>query len=78
MINTISTALNGLFSASQKVNQSAQNIASIGTEGNDGSNLPQDIIDIKFAETQYKANLAVIKAADELTEELLKTFDEKV
>ena len=78
MINTLTTALSGILSAGQKVSQSAENIASIGVDSNDGANLPRDIIDIKLAETEFKANLKVVETVSDLTEELLKTFDEEV
>lgn len=77
MSNTISTALSGIKSATSQINQSANNIANIGN-GDGGASLPRDIIDIRVAEVAFKANIAVLKAENELTEELLKTFDEEV
>ena len=77
MINTISTALSGLLSASKSVNQSAENIAKAGT-GLEETSLIEDIVDIKLGETVFKANIAVLKTADEMSQELLKTFDEEV
>ncbi len=82
MINKmLSTAISGLFSASQQINQASKNITgseSANTSGGSGSAMPRDIIDIKLGKVQYKANLAVIKAADEMAEELLKTVDKEV
>ena len=74
MINAITTALSGLNTASKQVNQSAQSIA----ESPSNEQLIEDIIDIKVAETAYKADIEVIKATDDLTKELLHTFDKKV
>ncbi len=74
MINAITSALSGLNTASKQVEQSAQNIASPTLD----SNVIEDIVDIKVAETAYKANIEVIKVTDELTDELLKIFDETV
>lgn len=74
MINAITTALSGLNTASKQIEQSAQSIA----ESPSNEQLIEDIVDIKVAETAYKANLAVIKVADELTEELLHAFDKTV
>ena len=75
MINAITSALSGLNNATRQVEQSAQNIA----EGASSSTQTiEDIIDIKVAQTSYEANLAVIQTADELTQELLNSFDETV
>ena len=73
----ITNALSGLNKATTQINKSANNIATAGTT-NDGANLPRDIVDIKIASVEYKANLIVIETANELTEQLLKTFDEEV
>ena len=74
MISAINSALQGLQNASKQVEQSAVRIATEPTP----ENLVEDIVDIKVAETAYKANLKVIEVADELTQELLRTFDETV
>lgn len=74
MINAITSALSGLTTASKQVDASAQSIAS----GTNADNLIKDVVDIKQAEISYKANLAVLKTANELTDELLKAFDETV
>lgn len=74
MINTITSALSGLNTASKQVEQSAANIA----KGGETSQLIEDIVDIKVAETAYKANIETIKVANELTQELLEAFDETV
>lgn len=74
MINAITSALSGLTSASKRVDEAAQSIA----ESPSTENIIEDVVDIKLAETSYKANLAVIKTADELTQEPLNSFDETV
>ena len=74
MINAITSALSGLTTASKQVEQSAQSIANLANEGR----MIEDIVDIKVAETAFKANIEVIKTADELTQELLRAFDKKV
>jgi flagellar hook-associated protein FlgK len=74
MISAINNALLGLQNASKQVEQGAANIAS----DSNPDNLIQDIVDIKVAETSYKANLKVLQVADDLTKELLNTFDETV
>lgn len=74
MIGAITTALSGLTSASKQIEDSAANIASSPSQ----EQIIEDIVDIKLAETAYKANLETIKVANELTEELLSTFDETV
>lgn len=78
MINAITSALSGLTSASKQVDQSAQRIAENGTNGAPQSDLIEDVVDIKVAETSYKANLAVLKVANELSDELLESFDQTV
>ena len=74
MIGAITTALSGLTNASKQIEDSAANIASSPSQ----EQIIEDIVDIKLAETAYKANLETIKVANELTEELLSTFDETV
>lgn len=74
MISAINNALQGLQTASKQVEQSAANIA----KGPSTENLIKDIVDIKVSEISYKANLKTLQVADDLTEELLKTFDKTV
>jgi hypothetical protein len=74
MINAIGIALQGLGFATQKVVQSANKIAN-PTESDD---LATELVNMKVAETSYKANLSVIKTVSEMEEELLHTFDERV
>lgn len=74
MLNAITSALSGLNTATKQVERSAQNIA----EGGSSEQVIQDIVDIKVAETAYKANVAVIKTTDEMTKELLRAFDKTV
>lgn len=74
MISAITNALQGLQTATKQVDQSAARIANPSSQ----DTLIEDIVDIKVAETAYKANLQTIKVADELTQELLRTFDKTV
>lgn len=74
MIDAINSALSGLKGASKQVNQSAQNIA----EGTNNDRIIEDIVDIKVAETAYKANVKTIQVAQDLSDELLRIFDERV
>ena len=39
--------------------------------------LAEEAVNLKLAEISYKANLAVLKTAGELSDELLNTFDER-
>ena len=82
MVNTVlSTAISGLNSATERVNRAAESIAQPQTadqSGGGGSSLPRDIVDLKIGEIEFKANLAVIQTADDLQEELLRTFDKTV
>lgn len=76
MVDAISTALSGIQNASQKIDTAARNIADPNKFAQSGA--VEDIIDIKVAETEFKASVAVLNTAQELTDELLKIFDEKV
>ena len=78
MVDAITSALSGLNAATKKVEQSAQSIAESPSQGASSTRLIEDIIDIKVAQTSYEANLAVLKTANELTQELLNSFDETV
>ncbi|MEM8832962.1 MAG: hypothetical protein AAGB32_00330 [Pseudomonadota bacterium] len=74
MISAITTALSGLTKASEQVERSAANIA--GAQQPD--RIIEDIIDIKQAEISYKANIKTIQVADDLTRELINSFDREV
>lgn len=74
MINALSSALSGLQNATQKVNGAAANIADPAQQ----DRLIEDIVDIKLGETSFKANAAVIRATEEMADEMLRLFDEKV
>ena len=78
MINAIQTALSGLSTATKQVNQAANNIAKAGTEEGKDVNFAEEAVNLTISETAYKANLTVLKVTDELSEELLNTFDERV
>ena len=62
--STTSTAIEGLKKAQSTLDQAAQNIAG-------GSLDPQDIVSLSQAATSFKANAAVIKTDDEMTQTLL-------
>lgn len=74
MVDAINTAIGGIQTASRNVARAANNIADPQKQDNQ----VEDIIDIKINEAAFKANIAVIKAADEIQDELLKIFDEEV
>ncbi len=74
MINAITSALSGLSTASKQVEVRAENIANPTSQ----SEIIEDVVDIKVAETSYKANLEVLKVVNELSDELISTFDETV
>lgn len=76
MISAITSALSGLTNATKQVETAAQNIAEGG--GGDEGRIIEDVVDIKLAETAYKANIETIRTANEQSEELLKIFDERV
>ena len=74
MIDAISSALSGLNNASARVERGAANIAS----GENTDRIIEDIVDIKQAEISYKANIEVLKVAQDLTKELIESFDRSV
>lgn len=76
MVDAISTSLSGIQNAGQKIDKAAKNIADPEKFQENGG--IEDIIDIKVAEIEYKANLEVLETTGELQDELLKVFDEKV
>ncbi len=39
--------------------------------------LAEEAVNMSMAEATYKANVAVLKTVDEMTDEMLKTFDKK-
>jgi hypothetical protein len=63
-VGVLPTALNGLNRATEKANAAAANIASGRVEA-------EDIVDLKLATMAFKANAAVVRAADELDKRLL-------
>lgn len=78
MIDAIGIGLSGLQKATQKVETAATNIANVTTPRNDGVtvDLSEEAVNLLLAETEYKANLATIKTADELSDELLDILDD--
>lgn len=82
-ISAIGHAIKGLADSSRRIEKSAENIASFGTQTpqtqpQDEVNLSEEAVNLSLAETSYKANLAVIQTVNELTDELLDSFDKKV
>lgn len=79
MIGAITTAITGLTAASKKAEEAAVNIATATTPENiDRVDLSEEAVNLKIAETTYKANVATIKAAEEMNDELMRLFDERV
>jgi len=62
--NATSTAVNGLKRVEKQLQDTAQNVAS-------GSLDPKDAVDLSTEATAFKANVAVVKTADEMTKSLL-------
>ncbi|HVO01555.1 MAG TPA: hypothetical protein VMT54_05100 [Candidatus Cybelea sp.] len=62
--STTANALQGLKKADNELNEASQNIAG-------GSQDPKDIVSLSQAATSFKANAAVIKTQDEVTQSLL-------
>ena len=62
--NATSNAIEGLKKAQNTLDKAAQNIAG-------GSQDPQDIVSLSQAATSFKANAAVIRTDNEMTQSLL-------
>jgi flagellar basal body rod protein FlgC len=77
MIGAISNALSGLMAASKKAEGAAVNIANAGAPGRE-VDLAEEAVTLKMASITYKANIGVLKTAEEMSEELGRVFDEKV
>lgn len=77
MIGAISSALTGLTSATKKVESSAANIANAGNPAEE-VDIASEIVNMKVAENEFKANLSVLRTTNEMTAELGRLFDKKV
>ncbi|WP_340644045.1 flagellar basal body rod C-terminal domain-containing protein [Phenylobacterium sp.] len=69
-MNPIATAQYGLFAASQRFEASAQRTAQMGDPAFD-VDYTHEAIEQITAKTEFRANLAVIKTADQMTDSLL-------
>jgi hypothetical protein len=74
MINAIQFALNGLTGANRKAEAAAQDIAVNGGD----ADLAADAVTLAIARTESKANAKVIETANEMSDDLLHIFDERV
>ncbi len=79
MIGAISNALQGLMTSSQSADKAAERIANATNHDyGDTVELSEEAVRLKTAEIGYKANLASIKTAQNMSDELMRLFDEKV
>jgi len=79
MIDAISSSLQGLLGAGNKAARASENIAAFQTpEKQDEVNLSEEAVNLMLAETEFKANAAVLRTAEEQSEELFRIFDEEV
>lgn len=79
MIGAISNALQGLTSAAKAADQASERIANASSEGSaDTVDLSEEAINLKVAELSYKANIASVKTATAMSDELMRLFDERV
>jgi|APCry1669189241_1035207.scaffolds.fasta_scaffold18219_2 flagellar hook protein FlgE len=69
-MNPIATAQYGLFAASQRFEASAQRTAMLG-DPNSNVDLAVEVVEQISASTAFKANISVIKTADEMQQSLL-------
>lgn len=76
MIGAISTALSGMTAATRRADEAATSIVNAGTgeAAAASDNYAEGIVALKTAETAFKANVAVLKTADDMQKRLLDTF----
>lgn len=74
MVSSINTSIAGLQKASLNVAKAADNIANPQR----GTEVTEDIIDIKVNANNFKANALVLETTKDLHETLLKALDIKV
>ena len=72
-INAFYSALSGIRAAEQQTQKAADGISRFSIEKDD-TNLVRDIVDLKTAKHALKANVNVMKAADEMEEQLLDIY----
>ncbi len=77
MLGAITNALSGLYTATRKVNEAANNIANVTTPGYN-VDLAEEAVNLKIGEFAYRANLATIRTAEKMDEDLRRLFDETV
>ena len=73
-MQVLNTAAAGLFAAADRLSASAQRTASWGLEETQSTNkvdLAEEAVQQISAKTEFKANAAVIRAADDMTGALL-------
>lgn len=74
MVSSINTSIAGLQKSSLNVAKAADNIANPQR----GTEVTEDIIDIKVNANNFKANALVLETTKDLHETLLKALDIKV
>lgn len=79
MIGAIGIALSALTSATKKAEEAATNIATApadfvektGTIVSDTIDISEEAVNLMMAETEFKANAAVIRAVSDMQDELI-------
>ena len=69
-MNPIATAQYGLFAAGQRLASSAERVSRMGDPSAD-IDLANEIVEQVSAKQDFRANLAVIRASNEMTDALL-------
>lgn len=69
-MNPIATAQYGLFAAGQRLASSAERVSRMG-EPNGDVDLASEVVTQLSAKQEFKANLAVIRTSNEMTDALL-------
>lgn len=76
MIGAITTALSGLTAATKKAEDASLNIANASSVNSNGTpidqvDLSEEAVNLMIAETEYKANTAVIRTTADMQDALL-------
>lgn len=69
-MDPIATAQYGMLAASRRFDASAGRVARMGVEG-ENVDLPMEVVEQITARTEFSANASVIRAAQDMTGELL-------
>ena len=71
-MDPLSTARLGMMFATRQLQQAADKVAQMGLEKGEDFDVSQEMVRMIEAKTAFKANVSVVKFADEMWDSLLK------